>query len=198
MIMGAIKLIAGLGNPGAEYEHTRHNAGVDLLTMISEHFGISLHPASRFFGMTGQGRIRDQDIRLVFPTTYMNLSGQAVAAVANFYRIRPEEILIMHDELDLETGQIKLKLGGGHAGHNGLKSIISSLGNNSGFYRLRIGIGKPSDRSQMLGYVLGRPSPDDRELIESAQSYALSSVESVLSDGPEKAMNKINAFKANK
>jgi PTH1 family peptidyl-tRNA hydrolase len=196
--MGTIKLIAGLGNPGPEYEHTRHNAGVDLLSMIAERFGIQMRPASKFYGMTGQGRIKDQEVKLVFPTTYMNLSGQSVAAVANFYKIKPEEIMVIHDELDLEPGQLKLKLGGGHAGHNGLKSIISCLGNNAGFYRLRIGIGKPADRSQMIGYVLGRASPQDQVLIEDAQRHALSSVESIVTAGPQKAMNTINAFKANK
>ena len=136
-------------------------------------------------------------MRLVFPTTYMNLSGQAVGAVAGFYRILPEEILVIHDELDLEPGSLRLKSGGGHAGHNGLKSIISSLASNAGFYRLRLGIGKPADRSQMLGYVLGRPDRQDRALIDEASGRALEAIESVVAD-PQKAMNVVNAVKSKK
>ncbi len=196
--MGSIKLIAGLGNPGSEYQHSRHNMGVDLLQMIAQRYGISLSPTAKFFGLTGQGRIKNQEVRLVFPTTYMNLSGQAVGAIATFYKILPQEILVIHDELDLEPGFVKLKLGGGHAGHNGLKSIISSLANNAGFYRLRVGIGKPADRAAMIGYVLGRPSKADADLIAQAYDEALACIETIVNDSPEKAMNRINAFKPNK
>lgn len=187
-----IRLVAGLGNPGAEYEHTRHNTGADLVTAAADRLGIRLQPSSRFLGLAGSASVAGSQLHLLLPTTYMNLSGRAVAALAGFYKIPPEEILVVHDELDLEPGQVRLKLGGGHAGHNGLKSIISCLGNCPGFYRLRLGIGKPSDRSLMIGYVLGRPTPSDRDLIADATRDALDCLEAVLAD-PQKAMNRINS-----
>ena len=193
--MTAIKIIAGLGNPGTEYEHTRHNMGFDLLDLISREFGIRLSPAAKYFGLLGQGSIGGSDVRLLCPTTYMNNSGQSLGALCNFFKIKPEEVLVVHDDLDLQPGQLKLKLGGGHAGHNGLKSIIAHFGNNPNFYRLRMGIGHPGDRSAVINYVLGRPAPADKSLIENAMQWALKVTPSLIKDGPEKAMNRINSYK---
>ncbi len=131
--MTAIKLIVGLGNPGTEYEQTRHNAGALFVERIAEKQGINLVADRKYFGLTGRFSHQGQDIRLLIPTTYMNRSGQAVAALAGFFRIKPEEILVAHDELDLPPGVAKLKTGGGHGGHNGLRDIIAQLGNQNTF-----------------------------------------------------------------
>ena len=160
-----IRLIVGLGNVGSKYAHTRHNMGCDLLDMLAAEYKIDLRPESKFSGMLGTGRIEGHEVRLLFPTTFMNESGRAVGAVCNFYKIAPEEILVLHDELDLQPGQLKLKFGGGLAGHNGLKSISAHLGGSQNYYRLRIGIGKGPDT---YSWVLGRPAPLDRALIDEA------------------------------
>lgn len=193
--MTMIKVIAGLGNPGTEYEHTRHNIGYDLLELMSREFRINLSPSAKYFGLLGQGNIEGNDLRLIFPTTYMNNSGQSLGALCNFFKIKPEEVLVIHDDLDLPAGNMKLKLGGGHAGHNGLKSIISHFANNPNFYRLRIGIGHPTTRAEVINYVLGRPAPSDKVLIEDAMYAALKIIPMLVKDGPEKAMNKINSYK---
>ncbi|RMU32066.1 Peptidyl-tRNA hydrolase [Pseudomonas amygdali pv. morsprunorum] len=139
--MTAIQLIVGLGNPGAEYEQTRHNAGAFFVERIAAAQRVNLVPERKFFGLTGRFTHQGQDVRLLIPTTYMNRSGQAVAALAGFYRIPVESILVAHDELDLPPGVAKLKVGGGHGGHNGLRDIIAQLGNQNTFHRLRLGIG---------------------------------------------------------
>ncbi len=136
-----------------------------------------------------------KEIRFLVPTTFMNLSGKAVGALANFYRIKPEEILVLHDELDLPPGSVKLKLGGGHGGHNGLKDIVAALGNNNNFYRLRIGIGHPGHRDLVAGYVLNKPSPNEREALEKALDEAANCVELLFKDGIVKATNRLNSFK---
>lgn len=135
-------------------------------------------------------------MRLLVPTTFMNLSGKAVGTLANFYRIQPEEILVAHDELDLPPGIVKIKQGGGHGGHNGLKDIISALGNNKNFYRVRIGIGHPGHKDLVAGYVLSKPSPTDQSLIDSAVDEAGRCVEILFKDGIVKATNRLNSFKA--
>lgn len=187
-----IKLIVGLGNVGSKYEHTRHNMGVDLLQMIADHYRITLQPQSKFFGLLGQGRIEGHDVKLLFPTTFMNESGRAVGAVCNFYKIAPEEMLVLHDELDLQPGQLKLKFGGGLAGHNGLKSITAHMGNSQNYYRLRIGIGKAPDT---YSWVLGRPAPLDRSLLEEALHAATLNVGKIFTQGIAKATSAINGFK---
>jgi PTH1 family peptidyl-tRNA hydrolase len=163
-----IKLIVGLGNPGAEYDRTRHNAGADFVEELARQYSVSLAPDNKFFGLTARINIQGRDVRLLIPTTFMNRSGQAVSAIANFYKIEPEEILVAHDELDLDPGIAKLKHGGGHGGHNGLRDIISSLGNNKNFARLRLGIGHPGNAKQVVGYVLKKASQADQTLIEDA------------------------------
>ena len=122
-----IKLIVGLGNPGNEYEHTRHNIGVDFVYKLADMYKIDMRPEGKFSGIVGRGNIEGQEVRLVFPTTYMNESGRSVGALCNFYKIKPEEILVCHDDLDLPAGHMKFKFGGGLAGHNGLKSISAHL-----------------------------------------------------------------------
>ncbi|TCP95764.1 peptidyl-tRNA hydrolase [Cricetibacter osteomyelitidis] len=194
--MSQIKLIVGLGNPGDKYADTRHNAGEWLIERLARKFNFSLAAENKFFGKTARTLINGQEVRFLVPTTFMNLSGKAVGTLAAFYRIKPEEILIAHDELDLPPGVAKLKQGGGHGGHNGLKDSIAQLGNNKNFYRLRIGIGHPGDKNLVSSYVLGKPSPIDWTLIDKALDEAVIGVETIFKDDITKAMNRLNAFKA--
>lgn len=194
--MSQIKLIVGLANPGVKYEGTRHNAGEWLINEIARQFNVSLKEEAKFFGKVAKINLASGEIRLLVPTTFMNLSGKAVAALANFYRIKPEEILVAHDELDLPAGVAKIKQGGGHGGHNGLKDIIASLGNSNHFYRVRIGIGHPGSKELVAGYVLGKPSPTDQKLLDSVIDEASRCIDLLLKDGMIKAMNRLNAFKA--
>ena len=193
--MSEIKLIVGLGNPGDKYADTRHNAGEWLIARLARRFNVTLNAENKFFGNVGKTLMNGKEIRFLVPTTFMNLSGKAVGALANFYRIKPGEILVLHDELDLPPGSVKLKLGGGHGGHNGLKDIVAALGNNNNFYRLRIGIGHPGHRDLVAGYVLNKPSPSEREVLEKALDEATSCVELLFKDGIVKATNRLNSFK---
>ncbi|ACX88182.1 aminoacyl-tRNA hydrolase [Pectobacterium parmentieri] len=194
--MSSIKLIVGLANPGAEYAATRHNAGAWFVDCLAESYRQSLKEENKFFGYTARLNLAGQDVRLLVPTTFMNLSGKAVAAMATFYRIQPDEILVAHDELDLLPGIAKLKLGGGHGGHNGLKDIISKLGNNPNFHRLRIGIGHPGDKSKVTGFVLGKPPMSEQTLIDGAIDEAVRCTEILMKEDMIKAMNRLHAFKA--
>ncbi|HHF3533525.1 Peptidyl-tRNA hydrolase [Haemophilus influenzae] len=193
--MSEIKLIVGLGNPGEKYADTRHNAGEWLIERLARRFNVSLNPENKFFGKTARTLVNGKEVRLLVPTTFMNLSGKAVGALASFYRIKPEEILVIHDELDLPAGTAKLKQGGGHGGHNGLKDIVAQLGNNNNFYRLRIGIGHPGHRDLVAGYVLNKPSPADRDALEKVLDEATDCVEMIFKDGMVKATNRLNSFK---
>ena len=193
--MSEIKLIVGLGNPGDKYADTRHNAGEWLIAHLARRFNVTLNAENKFFGNVGKTLMNGKEIRFLVPTTFTNLSGKAVGALANFYRIKPEEILVLHDELDLPPGSVKLKLGGGHGGHNGLKDIVAALGNNNNFYRLRIGIGHPGHRDLVAGYVLNKPSPNEREALEKALDEATSCLELLFKDGIVKATNRLNSFK---
>jgi PTH1 family peptidyl-tRNA hydrolase len=167
--MAAPRLIVGLGNPGAEYADTRHNAGFWLCERLATKLGAPLRRESRFHGIAG--RTQDQ-VWLLLPQTFMNHSGQAVSALARFYRIPPAEMLVLHDELDLPPGTLRLKFGGGLGGHNGLKDIAAHLGTQD-FWRLRIGVGHPGDRDQVVDYVLKKPRAEERTLIEAALDRAL-------------------------
>ena len=193
--MSEIKLIVGLGNPGDKYTDTRHNAGEWLIKRLARRFNVSLNPESKFFGKTARTLVNGKEVRLLVPTTFINLSGKAVGALASFYRIKPEEILVIHDELDLPPGTAKLKQGGGHGGHNGLKDIVSQLGNNNNFYRLRIGIGHPGHRDLVAGYVLNKPSPADRDALEKVLDEVSDCIEMIFKDGMVKATNRLNSFK---
>lgn len=194
--MSSIKLIVGLANPGAEYAQTRHNAGAWYVDLLAGRHNQALKEESKFFGYTARLNLAGNDVRLLVPTTFMNLSGKAVAAMATFYRIAPDEILVAHDELDLPPGIAKLKLGGGNGGHNGLKDIQSKLGNNPNFYRLRIGIGHPGDRNKVVGFVLGKPPATEQALIDEAIDESLRCTDLFLQEGMTKAMNRLHTFKA--
>ncbi|MDO4626443.1 MAG: aminoacyl-tRNA hydrolase [Pasteurellaceae bacterium] len=195
--MAEIKLIVGLGNPGDKYADTRHNAGEWLLQRLATRLNFSFKDEPKFFGKTAKTVIQGNEVRFLIPTTFMNLSGKAIGALANFYRIQPEQILVVHDELDLPPGVAKIKQGGGHGGHNGLRDSIAQLGNNKNFYRLRVGIGHPGNKNLVAAYVLNKPSPQDSQLIEQALDEAAVCVEILLKDGITKATNRLNAFKAN-
>lgn len=190
-----IKLIVGLANSGAEYAATRHNAGAWYVELLAERYRQTLKEESKFYGYTGRLNLGGQDVRLLVPTTFMNLSGKAVAAMATFYRIAPEEILVAHDELDLLPGSARLKLGGGHGGHNGLKDIISRLGNNPQFHRLRIGIGHPGDKNHVVGFVLGKPPTAELQLIDGAIDEAVRCTEILVTQDAVKAMNRLHAYR---
>ncbi|AKA37062.1 aminoacyl-tRNA hydrolase [Yersinia ruckeri] len=195
--MSSIKLIVGLANPGAEYAQTRHNAGAWFVDRLAESNNQSLKEESKFYGYTARLNLAGQDVRLLVPSTFMNLSGKAVSAMASFYRILPEEILVAHDELDIPPGVAKLKLGGGNGGHNGLKDIQCQLGNNPNFYRLRIGIGHPGDKSKVTGFVLGKPPASEQALIDETIDEAIRCTDVLLKEDVTKAMNRLHSFKAN-
>ena len=187
-----IRLIVGLGNPGVDYEGTRHNAGANFLLKLAYTYKATLSENSKFFGLCSSFDTDRHSVRLLLPTTFMNRSGQAVAAVANFYKIQPEEILIVHDELDLPPGTARFKLGGGHGGHNGLRDIIRSLANNNNFARLRIGIGHPGHAKQVVNYVLKKAPADEQQLIDDSIDQACQVI-SVACEGEwEKAMRQLH------
>ena len=196
MLMHEIKLIVGLGNPGREYRGTRHNAGADFVDELAKSCGASLQEESRFFGLTGRVTVSGHDLRLLIPTTFMNLSGKAVAAIAGFFKIAPENILVAYDELDIPTGSARLKQGGGLGGHNGLKDIVPALGNDKNFYRLRIGIGHPGHASKVTGYVLGAPPQVDRERIDASIAEAIAALPLLLDGDSIKAMTRLHSFNA--
>lgn len=169
--MSEIKLIVGLGNPGREYEQTRHNAGFWWLDEVARTLGANFKADSKFHGLVARGTLHGHEVHLLKPQTFMNVSGRAVGAVAQFYKIEAAQILVVHDELDLPPGSAKLKLGGGHGGHNGLKDIIAHLGTKD-FWRLRIGVGHPGERSEVVNYVLNAPRKEEQGLIEEAMQRA--------------------------
>ncbi len=187
----AIQLIVGLGNPGPNYQDTRHNAGFWFVERLAERHGGRLLNETKFHGLLGRVRIGGSELRLLQPMTFMNRSGRAVAAVARYFDIAPEQILIAHDELDLPPGQVRLKQGGGHAGHNGLRDTMSALGSRE-FWRLRLGIDHPGDRSQVTNYVLGRPGRDEAEAIDAALGLAEGSLSDILAGRFSQAMNRLH------
>jgi PTH1 family peptidyl-tRNA hydrolase len=167
-----LRLIVGLGNPGAEYAETRHNAGFWLCERLARELGASFARESRYHGLVAKARIAGSDIWLLMPQNFMNRSGQAVRALTQFYRIEAAEMLVLHDELDLPPGQMRLKFGGGLGGHNGLKDITAHLGTQD-YWRLRIGIGHPGDRNEVVDYVLKPPRKEERGEIDAALDRAL-------------------------
>lgn len=192
--MAEIRLIVGLGNPGKEYEGTRHNAGAFFVLELARRAGVVLTNESKFFGDTARIRVGNHDLRLLVPSTFMNRSGKAVAALANFYRITPEQILVAHDELDIPPGQARFKAGGGHGGHNGLRDIIPALGGNNQFYRLRVGIGHPGHASKVSGYVLAKPSSADRMAIDAIIDEAVDALPLLLEGDAVKAMTRLHSI----
>lgn len=190
-----IQLIVGLGNPGREYENTRHNAGAIFIAQLASVYRASWQDAKKFHGMTAQITIDNQPVRLLLPLTYMNRSGQSVGAIANFYKIAPENILVAHDELDLQPGTTRLKLGGGHGGHNGLRDIVSALGNQNTFARLRIGIGHPGNSKMVADYVLKKAPSIEYNLMEDSITRALHAIPDVVAGNMDKAMLNLHSDK---
>jgi PTH1 family peptidyl-tRNA hydrolase len=190
-----IRLIVGLGNPGAEYTDTRHNAGFWFLDSLAEHLSVSFRFDKRFNAAESKTQVHSstnsKDITLLKPQTFMNRSGQSVGAVARYYKLQPEQILVAHDELDLGVGDNRIKLSGGHGGHNGLKDIINHLGTKD-FFRLRIGIGHPGDRNQVINYVLHKASISDQSAIEEANQRSLDVMPQVFEGRLDKAMQALH------
>lgn len=191
--MAKLKLIVGLGNPGQQYAPTRHNAGFWFIERIANDFNITLAPEKKFHGLTGRGNVHGVDVRLLLPETFMNSSGQAVVPMMKFYGISNKELLIAHDELDLPSGQMRLKYDGGHGGHNGLRDIVPHIGND--FYRLRLGIGHPGDKKLVLNHVLGKPTSDEQIGLERMLDAAMQALPDLVNGNMDKAQQVINGFK---
>ena len=187
-----IRLFVGLGNPGAEYERTRHNAGFWWIDELARELKCVLSAERAYHGLVARANHRGHTVWLLEPLTYMNLSGKSVAALARFFKIAPAQVLVAHDELDLTPGQVKLKLGGSTAGHNGLKDVQLQLGTPD-FWRLRLGIGHPGVKSEVIDYVLRKPPAEQRESIEACIARALTAVNLMLGGEMERAMMKIHA-----
>ena len=192
--MPAIQLIVGLGNPGSEYELTRHNAGFWFVDDLVRRCRESFRSEQRFQSEVARCLLNGNECRLQKPKTFMNRSGQAVSSLARFFKIPLQQILVVHDELDLSPGTIRLKKGGGHGGHNGLRDLISHLGSKD-FYRLRVGIGHPGHRDQVVDYVLRRPSKEDRQQIDDAIYDALNVIPDVIEGKFDLAMNSLHVRK---
>ena len=181
-----IKLFVGLGNPGPDYEATRHNAGFWWIDALARELKVNLVPERSYYGLAGRTSVNGQSVWLLQPQTFMNLSGKSVASLARFFKIQPEEILVVHDELDLPPGQVNLKRGGSHAGHNGLRDIHAQLGSPD-YWRLRIGIGHPGEKSEVANWVLKKPAPDQRTLIEDSIAHSLKAHTAMLAGDMDKA-----------
>lgn len=187
-----IQLIIGLRNPGSAYEHTRHNAGGWFASTLALRHSAHFKLEKKLQAEISDLELSNNQCKIVLPTTFMNHSGQPTRAISHFYKISPEQILVVHDDLDLPVGRIKLKKGGGHGGHNGLKDITAHLGTND-FYRLRLGIGHPGHKDLVHQYVLGKPSTHDRQLIYDEIDRAIAIIPLMLSGDMAKAMNQLNA-----
>lgn len=186
-----IKLIVGLGNPGRQYERTRHNVGFLFLdALVSELGGVWTHEA-KFHGVYTECHLAYKKILLLKPNTFMNRSGLSVGKIARFYKLLPEEILVIHDDLDFDAGTVKLKKDGGHAGHNGLRDIIENLGSKD-FYRLRIGIGRPAVGKVVADYVLSPPTKNEWELLQESFALSRSFIDQMLTGDMAVVMNKLN------
>ncbi|MCW9051218.1 MAG: aminoacyl-tRNA hydrolase [Motiliproteus sp.] len=189
-------MIVGLGNPGNKYDQTRHNAGAEFVELLAQQLHTSLQPEKRYHGLYAKARIDNRDIHLLIPTTFMNLSGQSVQALASYFKIPAEQILVAHDELDIAPGTARFKQGGGHGGHNGLRDIIAKFGGNKAFYRLRLGIGHPGNAKQVASFVLKKAPQSEREATQSAIHEALLCLPDLTSGNLQKAMNNLHSFKA--
>ena len=189
-----IKLFVGLGNPGPDYEATRHNAGFWWIDALARELKVTLVPERSYHGLVARTTVHGQTVWLLQPQTFMNLSGKSVASLARFFKILPVEILVVHDELDIPPGQVKLKRGGSHAGHNGLRDIHGQLGSPD-YWRLRIGIGHPGVKSEVANWVLKKPSPDQRTLIEDSIAHSLKACQALLVGDMDKATLLIHTTK---
>lgn len=189
-----IKLFVGLGNPGPEYEATRHNAGFWWIDALAREFKLALTPDKGCWGRVARATVHGHAVWLLQPQTFMNLSGKSVAALARFFKIQPDEILVAHDEIDILPGQVKLKFGGSHAGHNGLRDIHAQLG-TADYWRLRIGVGHPGIKAEVVNWVLKKPAPDQREAIDECLARAITGVPAMMAGEMEKAMLLIHTVK---
>lgn len=190
--MSTIKCVVGLGNPGPKYEDTRHNAGFWFVDELARAHGVTLHAENKFSGEVARFSSPVGDCWLLKPMTYMNHSGRAVAALCNFYKIAPANLLVAYDELDLGPGVMRLKTGGGHGGHNGMRDICSALGSRD-FHRLRIGIGHPGHKEAVVGHVLARPGKAEAEAIRAGIDEALRHWDDVMAGDMQKAMNSLHS-----
>jgi PTH1 family peptidyl-tRNA hydrolase len=191
-----IELIVGLGNPGAKYAHTRHNAGAEYVEQLASKLFVTLQPDKKHLGLYGKTVIAGKTLHLLIPTTFMNLSGSAVGSLANFYKISPKNILVAHDELDINPGTARFKKGGGHGGHNGLRDIIANLSNSRDFYRLRLGIGHPGSAKDVANFVLSKAPPKEQQMIQAAIDESLCFSDLACNGQWNMAMNQLHSFKA--
>ena len=192
IIQPMIRLLVGLGNPGPEYDDTRHNAGFWFIDAVARELKASLAPERSYFGLVARVNLREGPVWLLEPMTFMNLSGKSVGALARFFKIAPNEILVAHDELDLLPGQVKMKFGGSPAGHNGLKDIETQLG-SADFWRLRLGIGHPGIKAEVANYVLRKPMAEHREAIDKSIDQGVSALDLMLEGDMERALMKVHA-----
>ena len=188
-----VELIVGLGNPGSTYQRTRHNAGADFVLALANSLNVPIKQEGKFFGGTALVQIEGQAVRLLIPSTFMNLSGKSVAAIAHFYKVPTNRILIAHDELDLSPGTARFKKGGGHGGHNGLRDTVQCLGNNKDFARLRIGIGHPGNAKQVADYVLKKAPTKEQELINNSIDDAMRHLALAVTGQWERAMTALHS-----
>ncbi len=191
--MTGLRLLVGLGNPGPDHARTRHNAGFWFIEAVAAAHGIALRPEPKHKAIAGRGRIEGHDVHLLLPQTFMNASGQAVVPYTRFYQIAPGQMLVAHDELDLPPGAIRLKTGGGHGGHNGLRDIVPHLG--SDFHRLRLGIGHPGHKDRVTGHVLGKAPAAEQTAIDAAITAALHVLPLMLEGQWQQAMTRLNGHK---
>ncbi|MGM0769746.1 MAG: aminoacyl-tRNA hydrolase [Pseudomonadota bacterium] len=191
-----IVMVVGLGNPGTDYENTRHNAGALFVEALARAAGQTLRPERKYHGLYARIQWQGLDLHLLNPSTFMNRSGLAIKALADFFKIQPQQILVAHDELDIPPGTAKLKKGGGHGGHNGLRDTIAHLGSNE-FHRLRIGIGHPGDSRKVTGYVLGRLGKQETEELNAVIDEILRVLPDAASGKLPAAMNRLHSFKPN-
>ncbi|MDX1755897.1 MAG: aminoacyl-tRNA hydrolase [Marinobacter sp.] len=189
-----IVMVVGLGNPGSDYENTRHNAGALFVEALARHAGQTLRPEKKYHGLYARIRWQGLDLHLLNPTTFMNRSGLSIKALADFFKITPEQILVAHDELDLPPGTAKLKKGGGHGGHNGLRDTIAHLGSKD-FHRLRLGIGHPGDSRQVTGFVLGRLGKRENEELNAVFDEVMRVLPDAATGKLAAAMNRLHSFK---
>ena len=188
--MTPIELIVGLGNPGADYAQTRHNAGFWCVDALASRHGARFRAEAKFHGEIAQARLNERELRLLKPMTFMNHSGQAIAAAARFYKIDPAAILVVHDELDLDAGVARLKRGGGHGGHNGLRDTIRHIGPD--FARLRLGIGHPGHKDRVLTHVLHRPTQDEEIALRTAVDTATDCIPELTVGDWDKAVRELH------
>ena len=187
-----IRLFVGLGNPGPQYDDTRHNAGFWYIDALARQLGVTLQPDRAYHGLVARANTPEGPVWLLQPQTFMNLSGKSVSALARFFKVTPGEVLVAHDELDLLPGQVKLKQGGGHAGHNGLRDIHAQLG-DPGYWRLRLGIGHPGIKTEVAAYVLRKPPAAEREAIDKCIQQALDATTCFLKGDMPGATHKVHA-----